>query len=99
MAGRIPAFAADRLQKPLSEYSSLAFLAQKGWHFLGMFLIIIWFLWLKRERPHFLKAGIAAGALFALDFRHSSLFSWPSLDLLERLYNGFRKKRMAKNLG
>jgi hypothetical protein len=55
-------------KNPLPEYGSLAYMAQKGWHFLGIFLIIIWYLWLKREKPHFLKAGIAAGALFALDF-------------------------------
>lgn len=80
-------------KNPLSEYSSLAFLAQKGWHFLGMFLIIIWFLWLKRERPHFLKAGFAAGALFALDFSpFIFIFMAIALDLLERLYNGFREK-------
>jgi len=55
-------------KNPLPEYSSLAYLAQKGWHFLGMFLLVIWYLWLKREKPHFLKAGIAAGIIFALDF-------------------------------
>jgi hypothetical protein len=55
-------------KNPLPEYSSLAFLAQKGWHFLGMFLIVIWYLWLKREKPNFLKAGIGAGVIFALDF-------------------------------
>ena len=55
-------------KNPLPEYSSLAYLAQKGWHFLGMFLIVIWYLWLKREKPHFLKAGLAAGIIFALDF-------------------------------
>ncbi len=55
-------------KNPLPEYNSLAYMAQKGWHFLGMFLILVWYLWLKREKPHFLKAGIAAGALFALDF-------------------------------
>ncbi|MBN2346088.1 MAG: hypothetical protein JXO51_06825, partial [Candidatus Aminicenantes bacterium] len=55
-------------KNPLPEYSSLAFLAQKGWRFLGMFLILVWYMWLKRKRPHFLKAGLAAGVLFALDF-------------------------------
>ena len=80
-------------KNPLPEYSSLAFLAQKGWHFLGMFLLIVWYLWLKREKPHFLKAGITAGALLALDFSpFIFIFMAIALELLERLYNGFREK-------
>jgi hypothetical protein len=74
-------------KNPLPEYSSLAYMAQKGWHFLGMFLIIIWYLWLKREKPNFLPAGIAAGIIFALDFS-PFLFIFMAIfcDLLAVLY-------------
>jgi hypothetical protein len=78
-------------KNPLPEYSSLAYLAQKGWHFLGMFLIIVWYLWLKREKPHFLSAGIAAGVLFALDFSpFIFIFMAIIFELLSVLYRDLR---------
>lgn len=79
-------------KNPLPEYSSLAYLAQKGWHFLGMFLILVWYMWLKRERPHFLKAGLAAGVLFCLDFSpFLFIFMAIAYDLIARLASGLRK--------
>ncbi len=81
-------------KNPLPEYSSLAYMAQKGWHFLGIFLILIWYLWLKRERPHFLKAGIAAGALFALDFSpFIFIFATIVFDLLSVLWRELSEKK------
>lgn len=78
-------------KNPLPEYSSLAYLAQKGWHFLGMFLLIVWYLWLKREKPHYLRAGIAAGVLFALDFSpFIFIFLAIVFDLLSVLYRELR---------
>lgn len=90
-------------KNPLPEYSSLAYLAQKGWHFLGMFLIIIWYLWMKREKPGFLRAGIAAGMIFALDFSpFLFVFMAMAIDLLGILYRGLRDKtgflKSAKDL-
>ena len=87
-------------KNPLPEYGSLAYLAQKGWHFLGMFLIIIWFLWLQRERPHFFKAGIAAGALFALDFSpFLFIFMAIALDLLSGLVQKYKDRAAPGKIG
>lgn len=51
-----------------SWYGALGTIAQKGWHFIGIFLIIIWYLWVRRKSPHFLLAGLLAGLVFAFDY-------------------------------
>lgn len=49
-------------------YGALGTYTQKGWHFIGMFLIIIWYFWVRRKKPHFFKAGVTAGLIFAIDY-------------------------------
>jgi len=56
------------MKNPIEEYGSLAFMAQKGWHFLGTFAVVAWYLWVRQKRPAWWKAGLVAGVIFATDF-------------------------------
>jgi hypothetical protein len=49
-------------------YGSLGTIAQKSLHLTGIFLIIIWYLWVRRKPVPFWKAGLLAGVIFAFDY-------------------------------
>ena len=51
-----------------SWYGAIGTFSQKSWHFIGIFLIIIWYIWVRKQNPKFIKAGILAGIVFAFDY-------------------------------
>ncbi len=51
-----------------SWYGAIGTYSQKSWHFIGIYLIIIWYIWVRKKNPKFIKAGILAGIVFAFDY-------------------------------
>jgi len=51
-----------------SWYGSLGTIAQKGVHITGIFLMIVWFIWVRQKKVSFWKAVLVAGLFFAFDY-------------------------------
>jgi hypothetical protein len=51
-----------------SWYGSLGTIAQKGVHITGIFLMIVWYVWVRQKKVPFWKAGLVAGIFFAVDY-------------------------------